>query len=323
MENGKLPENILKRSVLKNITAKNENLISGAGVGKDSSAVQIGNEKCVVSGSSYAALFPGMENMAVYGAINNLAVSQADPVSMWMNLLLPENTPETRLKEIMRNTDTLCNRLGISLMGGHTQVSRSVNDIIVGMTGIGHMRTHTFTEVKPGMDIVVTKWIGLSGTWMAIKCASDKLTEHLPQHFLEQTETFDGWFSVDAEARIAGLHKVACMHDASNGGIFGALWELGEQAQTGFEVELRKIPVRQETIEICEQLRVNPYQLNSMGCVVLISEEGHNIVRALSDAGIPAQVVGRTMPGRDRVLLNEDEKRYLELPKPDEIYTFL
>lgn len=320
MEVGKLPETILKRSVLKNITAKKDNLITGAGVGVDAGTILLGNEKCVVSSGNCAALFPGMEKLAVYGAVNNLAVSRADAVAVWLNLLLPEQVPETRLKEIMRNVDGVCADLGISLMGGHTQISRYVNEIMVETTGIGHLRQDSFAKVKPGMDIVVTKWIGLAGTWIAAERAHDRLAQHLPQYFLEQTGRYTDWMDVICETQIAGLHKVACMHDASEGGILGALWEMGERAHTGFEVELRRIPVRQETIEICEQLGLNPYRLNSTGSVVIISEEGDHIVRSLADNGIPACVVGRTVSGNDRVLLNEDERGYLELPKPDEIY---
>lgn len=322
MENGKLPENMLKRSVLKNITGKSRELVSGAGVGRDSSVLQTGDGMCAVSGGAYELRVPSTEQLAVCSMVNNLAASGAEAKALWMNLLLPVQTQEQQLKEVMRGVDAACNRLGIALAGGHTQVSDAVDKIFITGTGIGSMTGYRPGKVKPGMDIVITKWIGLGGTWLLARYAHEKLRQRLSEHFLLQAEQFGEMLCVAQEATI-GLHNAVCMHDASNGGIFGALWELAQQADTGLEVDLRRIPVRQETIEICEQLQLNPYQLNAAGSLLIISEEGHHLVNELKRAGIPAVVAGCTTPGNDRVLLNEDERRFLEPPKQDELYKVL
>lgn len=84
--------------------------------------------------------------------------------------------------------------------------------------------------------------------------------------------------------------------------------------------DLKKIPVRQETIEVCEFFGINPYQLISSGCMLMAAEDGNLLVRELEKAGIPATIIGKATAGNDRVLLNEEERRFLEPPKADELY---
>ena len=110
------------------------------------------------------------------------------------------------------------------------------------------------------------------------------------------------------------------MHDVTEGGIFGALWEMAEASGIGMEIDLKKIPVRQETIEICEYFDINPYELISSGCMLMAASDGNTIVRELEKAGIHAAVVGKAMEGNDRVLYAAGERRFLEPPKADDLY---
>ncbi len=137
---------------------------------------------------------------------------------------------------------------------------------------------------------------------------------------MEEAAAFDRYLSIIPEAATAMKSGVCGMHDVSRGGIFGALWELAESAGVGLEIELKKIPVKQETIEICEFFGLNPYELLSGGCLIMTAENGEALVTALARENIPAVVAGRTTDGNDRVLYNEDEKRYLDRPQMDQIY---
>ena len=113
------------------------------------------------------------------------------------------------------------------------------------------------------------------------------------------------------------------MHDISKGGILGALWEMAERFGVGLEVDLKKIPIRQETVEICNHLDINPYELLSTGSLLLFTENGQEIVNALEQEGIPAVIVGRTTEGNDRLIQVDDESRYLTRPGTDELVRFL
>ena len=129
--------------------------------------------------------------------------------------------------------------------------------------------------------------------------------------------------SVLPESVIAVQNNVAAMHDVTEGGIFGALWEMAEASGVGLEIDLKKIPIRQETVEICEFFDINPYELISSGCMLMAAADGNTIVRELEKAGIHAVVAGKAVKGNDRVLYAASEKRFLEPPKSDELYKFV
>jgi len=86
---------------------------------------------------------------------------------------------------------------------------------------------------------------------------------------------------------------------------------------------LKKIPIRQETIEICEYFDLNPYKILSGGCLLIATEDGNGLVMELEKANIPAVVIGKATEGRDRVLINEDERRFLETTQTDELYSLI
>ena len=122
------------------------------------------------------------------------------------------------------------------------------------------------------------------------------------------------------EAKIAMQHGVHAMHDVTEGGIFGALWEMGAASGVGIVADLDKIPIRQETIELCEVFDINPYLLISSGCMLIGCENGNLLVERLQEAGIPAAVIGRATEGNDRVIRSGEETRFLEPAGSDELY---
>ena len=148
----------------------------------------------------------------------------------------------------------------------------------------------------------------------------EELLNRFSRSFVETVKSFDQYLSVVPEAAVAVKHGVSAMHDVTEGGIYGALWEMAEASGIGLEVDLKKIPIRQETVEICNYFGVNPYQIMSSGSMMIAADDGHELVRKLEQAGIHAVVVGRTNNGNDRILRNGEDVRYLDKPQPDELY---
>ncbi len=128
------------------------------------------------------------------------------------------------------------------------------------------------------------------------------------------------YLSIIPEAAVAGRYGATAMHNVSEGGIFGALWEMMDGAGTGMVIDLKSIPIRQETVEICEFFDLNPYQLLSGGALLITADKGQELVKELQKEGIPATIIGKTTAGKDRVIRNEEEERFLDLPKMDEIF---
>jgi hydrogenase maturation factor len=166
----------------------------------------------------------------------------------------------------------------------------------------------------------VTKWIGIEGTSIIAKEREEELLTRFSRSFVETAKGFDQYLSVLPEARLAAEFGISAMHDVTEGGIYGALWELAEASGIGLEIDLKSIPIRQETVEVCEYFGLNPYYLISSGCMLMAGERGHDLVRELQKAGIPAAVIGKAVEGKAKRILNGEEEAFLERPKTDELY---
>ena len=173
------------------------------------------------------------------------------------------------------------------------------------------------------MDIVVSKWIGIEGTVILAKERERELLGRYATTFIDRSKDLDAYISVLSEAAVAAKSGVAAMHDLSEGGVFGALWELGQCSGVGLEIDLKKIPIRQETIEICEFFDLNPYKLLSGGSLLLAAADGNALGHAIRQAGGEAVIIGRTIDSNDRVLINGEERRFLETTQTDELWNMV
>ena len=324
MKTGKIPESVLKRSVLRQLHNRRDEVLLGAGVGEDCAALTLeADEVFVMSTDPITGTGKEMGSLAVITTANDLASSGAEPVGVMLTILLPEESEEALLKEIMRDAEATCEKFHMQILGGHTEVSAAVNRPVISVSGVGKVKKDAMIKTggaRPGMDIVVSKWIGIEGTVILAKERERELLGRYATTFIDRSKDLDAYISVLSEAAVAARSGVSAMHDITEGGIFGALWEMAEASGVGLEIDLKKIPVRQETIEICEFFGLNPYELISGGSMLMAAEDGNQLVHELEKAGIPAAVIGKAMAGNNRVLRNEEERRFLEPPKPDELY---
>ena len=324
MKTGKIPESVLKRSVLRQLHNRRDEVLLGAGVGEDCAALTLeADEVFVMSTDPITGTGKEMGSLAVITTANDLASSGAEPVGVMLTILLPEESEEALLKEIMRDAEATCEKFHMQILGGHTEVFAAVNRPVISVSGVGKVKKDAMIKTggaRPGMDIVVSKWIGIEGTVILAKERERELLGRYATTFIDRSKDLDAYISVLSEAAVAARSGVSAMHDITEGGIFGALWEMAEASGVGLEIDLKKIPVRQETIEICEFFGLNPYELISGGSMLMAAEDGNQLVHELEKAGIPAAVIGKAMAGNDRVLRNEEERRFLEPPKPDELY---
>lgn len=173
------------------------------------------------------------------------------------------------------------------------------------------------------MDLVMTGFAGLQGSVILAHEKYEALQDRYPALFLEGAKEQkkllqqipeassvggseeSGWYSFE-EKGIAGMYLL------SKGGVFSGLWNLGKAAGVGLKIFLKSIPVRQETIEICNFFDVNPYQMRSEGSSLLLAKNGCRVKNRLWDKGIFSEVIGFTTENNDRIVINGEEARYLE-----------
>ncbi|MCU6743148.1 MULTISPECIES: AIR synthase-related protein [Suilimivivens] len=338
MKTGKISESILKRSVLKYCKTKREEVVKGAAPGVDCAFFTYPDRQgrgtggqvpdCqdkVFCAATQTVSLPVIRAgcYAVYAAVNAVAAGGGIPFAMQMALTLPEGTEESELKRIMQLTEEAAGICKVQIAGGHTEVTGAVKYPVISVTAFGY-RLEAAERVSRGLPaagqaVVMTKWMGLEGTAVLAQEREAELLERYPFSITTAAKGFEKYLPVLPEAATALKSGATAMHDMRNGGVFGGLYELAGRLGVGLSIDLKKIPVKQETIEICEFFDLNPYGLLSGGSLLIVAEDGDGMVKALQEAGIPAAVIGRTTDNNDKVLHNGEEIRFLEPARPDEI----
>lgn len=326
MKLGKVSENGLKRYVLQQVNNDFDKKVSGASIGVDCAIfscddnIYMGTavQEAAVAGQADTEPVTPIADLFVKVA-NNLYAGCSRPVAAMVTLLLPEDVEGDLIKEIMKSANEAANNLGMPIIGGQTKVTKAVNLPFAVVTGYSIIDRENFEapKAKPGQDIVLTKWIGLEGTAIYAQEFETSIKTRYPAYLVEEAAGFGRYLSIEKEAKLA---EDTYMHDLSEGGVFAALWEMAEGSKVGLTVDLKKIPIRQETVEVCEHMGVNPYELKSGGSLLITCDDGVALVDKLLQAGINAAIIGKVTDSNDRLILNEDETRYLDRPKMDEIY---
>lgn len=324
MRIGKVSNTVLQRSIMKQIRHRRDEVVLPAGVGEDCAAFEVAtDETLLLSTESVTGTEQELGELAVYGVANDLAVGGAKIIGIVVNILLPEQAREIVIKRLMSKMEEVCSLLSAEILGVNTEVTRDVNHPLLTVTGVGACKKGELVTTK-GLqaedDLVMTKWTGLLGTARLANAHLKELTQKYTNDFISHAASFLKYCSAVEDARIAKEVGVTSMHYVAERGIYGALWELSLAAGVGFEVELANIPIRQETVEICEFYDLNPYQLMSGGSLLIGTGNGNAMVRAFGEAGISAKVIGKAVRGNDKVIIREGERFFLEPPKSDEFY---
>lgn len=185
-------------------------------------------------------------------------------------------------------------------------------------------------RTQAGKDLVMAGYMALSASAALARLEHDRLAKRLPAELLRETERC-GAQAAEAMSRIpAWLGRRAEREEPDlawlalgEGGVLGGLWQMAVRWRTGFTVYQRELPVRQETIEICELLEINPYCLRSEGCFLIASGNGGRLCEGLREQGCPAAVIGRLEEGKDKRLLRGETSGCLNRPQEDEWDRFL
>lgn len=339
MDFGRLPEHIYERSVHKVIhtTEYQKITVNGAGLGADCAILPDEKGYLVTTQGSADGADVKVAMRALYAGLNKLAATGVFPeqssVCASLNVAAPHSlTDEERNKSEMHLRECIRWASEAALTNKVTIISAEVNIVPAMQT---YYATATFTAragqaaivriqgEKAGKDVVMTKWLGLEGTSLIASQRMKELASRYPLGLVEQAADFDRFLSSVPEAATAVQSGVSAMQAVREGGVFGGLWQLAKANGVGLVIDLKQIPVKQETIEVCEFYDVNPYELLSGGSMLMITQGGTRLVSLLAEQGISAAVIGCTTDNNDRILVNDEEKRFLEPARHDSLYRVL
>lgn len=316
---GKVKEVVLKRSVLKELSPVLSKDINKPQIGADATGVMLDTEQALLTSVATIEAYSDFMVMAVvHRALNNLWIQNAKPIGITLSTALRYGSSETELKHIMRSVTSVCQEFQIPVLGGET-VRSSAESHIITVTAIGTKQiAQDLSNSFAGCQIVMAGNAGIVGTVYLYEKEREALRTRFSETFLQGILPMKNQVSIKAQKDC--VDECFYAHDVSEGGIFAALWELGEYLNCGMRISLQNILLAQETIEVCEFFDVNPYVLYSLGCSIYVVQDGNALVDTLNQAGIRAAVIGTISDDYDRILDNGEEIRYLEPFKGDEIY---
>lgn len=322
MKIGKVPPEILARSVFPFEGKRRKEVLVHSGFGEDCSVIDFGNDNvAVMSTDPITGADKHSGYLAVMVSCNDLAACGARPLGILVTLLLPEGTDEGELHEIMENIHRAASQIKVEVLGGHSEVTAAVNKVVINSTAVGIAKRDSYISssgAAPGDDIIVTKSLGLEGAAILASDYEDYLKKRLPEEYIETARSFLEHISVIEDGLVATQVGVTAMHDITEGGLLGACHEIAEASGVGMEVWEDRLPVLPETLAICKAFDIDPLGLISSGSMLITSPKGEKVVAALDSQGIPATVIGKVVQ-KGRFILGE-EKTPLVPPKRDELY---
>ncbi|HOA91788.1 MAG: AIR synthase family protein [Bacillota bacterium] len=323
MKIGKLSPDLLKSSVLRFEGAKRPEVLVGALLGEDSAIIDMGDQLLAISVDPITGASAYIGRLAVHVSCNDVVSNGAEPFAIQVLLLMSVDNTVEEVEAIMKEISETAREIGVQVVGGHTEFTDKVTEPIIAIIALGKVtrnKLSTSTGAKPGDRIVISKGAGIEGTAILAEEYRDMLSE-LSETVLDKAARFYDMISIVPEGRIATSQGVRVMHDATEGGVIGALWEVAEASNVGFTVDRDKVPVRLETKAICDKLGIDPLRLLSSGTLIMITPEPDELLSELQKAGIDAAVIGLIEENPERrVIVCQGEEVPVTGPTTDELW---
>lgn len=264
-------------------------------------------------------------NTALIGAFNELCSLPAKPAYITIGLIMPLDAKPQDATAIMEQLSKISEKKAVPITNINV-TARAVNRAILTVCLTGKKDSTDFIkesdEKKSGIDadVVIAGYVAGLGTAVMADLKKDRLKEVFAEPFIKGASGFKEHLDIFKIVQVAFLEGAEYVLPFSEGGIFAGLWDLAEKLKSGLSIDLKKIPIKQETIELSEVLKINPYLTDSTGAVMIVTKNGEELVRKLAGEGISATLAGTLNKGNDKVLLNDGEARYIDRPQIDEIY---
>ncbi|NTV90549.1 MAG: AIR synthase, partial [Clostridiales bacterium] len=277
METGKVPNSILKELVLDKLKKTRSEVLVRPQIGVDCCALDFGEYACVMSSDPITGSSKDAGKLAVHVSCNDIASFGVEPIGLLVTILAPPGTTVEELAVITDQLNETAASLNVDIIGGHTEVTDSVTRFVLVSTAIGKVvksRMIRTNGAQAGDSIILTKFAGLEGTAIIASEKELELSSRLSAETINEAKGFFDMLSVVREGIIAAEFGASAMHDVTEGGLLGALWEVCEASGKGASVYMDKVPVADSTLKISDIYGIDPLRLISSGCMLICAANG-------------------------------------------------
>lgn len=319
---GKLDSDLLKELVFEKITYRSDDVRVRPGIGEDCAVINFGENECIMSTDPITSAVNDIGRLAIHITCNDVASNGVQPLGIMLAVMLPIGTSEEDVAYIMGQAAETAASLEVEIIGGHTEITPAVKQPVIVSTAIGKTvsgGSQSGDEMESGDYIMMTKSVGLEGTGIIAYDYSDRLADIMTEAEIERAKSFLDCVSVVKEGIVAGTVGTHGMHDITEGGILGAVWEMCQISGRGAQLWRDAIPVEKETIKVCEKFDINPLRLISSGSMVIIvsPERKQKMLEEMEKAGVSCSVIGRIEDREFGIRLIEDCRDIHEIESGD------
>ncbi len=301
---GKLKYTLLRKYVFNRIGVKRREVLVGPSIGEDAAIIDFGDKVLVVHTDPITEAVERIGWLAVNIACNDVAVRGARPYWASTTILLPEGFKEELLDEITRDIDEAAKKLGVMIVGGHTEEAPRLDRPIVIVTAMGLASKSTLVTTsgaRVGDLVLMTKTAGLEGTAIIARDFEKLLLDKgVPREVVEKAKEFLWNISVVREAVELAWLGATSMHDPTEGGVLGGLIEMSIASGKRIRVYEDRIPVAYETRIIAQTLRIDPLKLISSGVLLatIPKNRAMDALEVLESMGVKASIIGEVIDGK-------------------------
>ncbi len=312
---GKLPVDLLRRLLARYAKVRDPRVIVGPGIGLDAAVIRLDKRTLVAKTDPITFVSDEIGAYALLINANDLAATGATPKWFLGTVLLPSRSAtSSSVERLFTQLRTTCRRLGVTLCGGHSEVTDAVTRPVVVGCLLGECAPDnivTAAGARVGDAVLLTKGLAIEAVSILARERADEIVRRHGARFLARCRCYltNPGLGVLREARVAitagGVHA---MHDPTEGGLSAALYELAEAAGVGLRIEAERIRILPEAARLCSDFGLDPLGAIASGALVICIDPASEkrTVKRLRRAEIPVARVGTVVSRRNGVTLIEN-----------------
>jgi len=324
MEIGKIKSKDLEKYIFDNLSSNRKEVVVKSGTGLDNAVLDFGGDLIVASTDPITGASKNIGSIAINVSVNDVSCQCADPVGVLLTILLPPETNIEKLDEIIKDANETCKKLKVDIVGGHTEVTDVVNKILLSTTVIGRvdpLKIPKIEDINTGDVVAVSKYIGLEGTSI-IASDVEEFRNKLSKKEREVALSLHEEISVLKESKIASKYNVKHMHDITEGGLYGALWETSIAINHGICADFNEFPILDLTKKIEDFYKIDCCKLISSGSMLMIfsKEDFEKFKEEAENENIKITKIGEVTSENIAKVIKDEKELELREPEPDELY---
>jgi hydrogenase expression/formation protein HypE len=299
---GKLPLPLLEK-LLTRFAPRDPRIVVGPRAGEDAAVFDLGDRYLVAKTDPITFATSEIGWYAVNVNANDVAVMGAQPRWFLATILLPAGKATgEQAEDIFRQVSDACEALGVSLAGGHTELTVNLDRPLISGTMLGEVapdRLIMTAGARPGDAMLLVKAAPIEGTALiALERHEALRARGYDEAFIRRCQAYlhEPGISVVKPALLAAeIAEVHAMHDPTEGGVMTGLLEMGRGAGVGLEIDLDAIPIVTEGAALCREFGLDPLGTIASGAVLaaVAERDADRVVRRLSAEGYPTTRIGR------------------------------